>query len=101
MTTILRSALLGAGLLPAWLVASGLVSAAEPMCAQAVTRLASYSDGGNANQSKRPPAPGVKVAAGDECPNLSGSFCPDEAPVCCLVSGEWKCFAKLEDCKEE
>ena len=43
----------------------------------------------------------TKLAAGEEYPNRSGSYCSDESPVCCLVSGEYGCYAKREDCKEK
>jgi hypothetical protein len=56
----------------------------------------------NSDQEHRyTPVPGRRLAVGDECPNLSGSYCPDEFPVCCMVSGEWGCYAKLDDCKEK
>ena len=57
-------------------------------------------------QSERPFTPlrdhnPMKLATGEECPNQSGSYCSNEFPVCCLVSGEYACYAKREDCKEK
>lgn len=36
-------------------------------------------------------------ARGQECPANSGSYCPIQFPVCCLIRGDWKCAASLQD----
>ncbi len=54
----------------------------------------------NGEVKRATPVPKTRIAAGQECPANSGSYCSDQFPVCCLVSGTWGCYAKLADCKE-
>lgn len=61
-------------------------------------KLSALISGGEVKRAT--PVPKTRIAAGDECPANSGSFCSDQFPVCCRVSGTWGCYAKLADCKE-
>ena len=37
---------------------------------------------------------------GQECPASSGTYCTDQFPICCMVRGQWGCYASLSDCHE-
>src|SRR5947209_8478031 len=34
------------------------------------------------------------LARGEQCPNGSGQYCPDQFPACCMIRGQWTCRAK-------
>jgi hypothetical protein len=40
------------------------------------------------------------LARGEQCPNGSGKYCPDQFPACCMIRGQWTCRAKREYCRE-
>jgi hypothetical protein len=77
---------------------AALAGSAEPG-AVLISRL--YGPDRDSPYTPIPDRKGTKLASGEECPSQSSSYCPNDFPVCCLVSGEYGCYAKREDCKEK
>lgn len=93
-----RAKLLAGGLLAFGVLSLGaLANAADRQ--SPLQRLSALVTTGEAKHAT--PVPHTRLAAGQECPANSGSYCSDQFPVCCMVSGTWGCYAKLADCREK